>query len=73
MVLFYFHHSGSFELTVPYQGVGPMMGVFSTRSPHRPNGIGVSTITITRRDGCTLWFKGIDMIEGTPVLDLKRA
>ena len=73
MVLFYFHKSEGYELTSPLHGVGPMMGLFSTHSPRRPNPIGVSTITITGVEGNIIKFKGVDMLDGTPVLDIKSA
>jgi tRNA-Thr(GGU) m(6)t(6)A37 methyltransferase TsaA len=46
-------------------------GVFSTRSPARPNRLGVSIINLIGVDGLTLTFKGCDMLDGTPVLDIK--
>ena len=73
MVLFYFHKSEGYELTSPLHGVGPMMGLFSTHSPRRPNPIGVSTITVTGVEGNIIKFKGVDMLDGTPVLDIKSA
>lgn len=49
----------------------PMTGVFATRSPDRPNPIGVHRVTVTRIDGCTLTVDGLEAVDGTPVLDLK--
>jgi len=46
-------------------------GVFATRSPHRPNPIGLSVVTLTRIEGLTLHVKGLDLLDGTPVLDIK--
>lgn len=60
-------------MTSPLHGVGPMMGLFSTHSPRRPNPIGISTITITEVKGNIIKFKGVDMLDGTPVLDIKSA
>jgi formylmethanofuran dehydrogenase subunit E len=45
--------------------------VFATRSPHRPNGIGILTVELLRREGNRLFVKGVDVVEGTPVLDIK--
>ena len=73
MVLFHFHKSEGYELTSPLHGVGPMMGLFSTHSPRRPNPIGVSNITVTGVEGNIIRFKGVDMLDGTPVLDIKSA
>jgi tRNA-Thr(GGU) m(6)t(6)A37 methyltransferase TsaA len=46
-------------------------GIFGTRSPSRPNHIGVSTVRLLSREGRNLKVKGIDMFDGTPVLDIK--
>lgn len=46
-------------------------GVFATRSPRRPNPIGFTVVELLRRDGCALYVRGIDMLDGTPILDLK--
>ena len=46
-------------------------GVFATRSPERPNPIGLSVVELLGRDGPRLGVRGVDMLDGTPVLDLK--
>jgi tRNA-Thr(GGU) m(6)t(6)A37 methyltransferase TsaA len=46
-------------------------GVFATRSPHRPNPIGMSLVELVRVEGLVLHIKGVDLLEGTPVLDIK--
>ncbi|PLC06302.1 tRNA (N6-threonylcarbamoyladenosine(37)-N6)-methyltransferase TrmO [Variovorax sp. RO1] len=46
-------------------------GVFATRSPARPNRLGLSIVRLTAVDGTTLHFSGNDMVDGTPVLDIK--
>jgi len=46
-------------------------GVFSTRSPRRPNPIGLTVVELLRRDGSSLHVKGVDMLNDTPILDLK--
>jgi tRNA-Thr(GGU) m(6)t(6)A37 methyltransferase TsaA len=46
-------------------------GVFATRSPHRPNPIGLSAVAVVRVDGLLVHVRGIDLLDGTPVLDLK--
>lgn len=71
LILFYFHKSFKEELIVRKRGTGPMTGVFSTRSPDRPNHLGASHVTITSIDGNEITFNGVDMLDGTPVLDLK--
>ncbi|KAH9488554.1 hypothetical protein Btru_061810 [Bulinus truncatus] len=50
---------------------GQKVGVFSTRSPYRPNNIGLSLVKIDKIDGPTVYFSGIDLLDGTPVLDIK--
>lgn len=47
------------------------LGVFATRSPHRPNPIGLSAVRLERVEGLCLHVSGVDMIDGTPLLDLK--
>lgn len=46
-------------------------GVFSTRSPHRPNPIGLHQVTITAVDGLRLQVRGLEALDGTPIIDLK--
>ncbi len=46
-------------------------GVFATRSPHRPNPIGLSLVELVSIEGATVRVRGVDMLDGTPVLDLK--
>lgn len=73
-VIFHFHQNGNerFHAKVhPPRMNGESIGVFATRSPHRPNPIGLSLVKIESiRDGI-LEISGVDLIEGTPVLDIK--
>lgn len=46
-------------------------GVFSTRAPRRPNAIGMSIVRLIRHEGNTLYVQGIDVLDGTPLLDIK--
>lgn len=71
IIIFGFHQSGRGHLLVrpPYQT--RRRGVFSTRSPHRPNPIGMTVVRLLGRRGRVLRVTGIDMLEGTPVLDIK--
>jgi len=70
-ILWTFHRSEGFELI----GRPPIddrpHGVFATRSPRRPNPIGLTVVELLRRDGPRLHVRGIDMLDGTPILDLK--
>lgn len=73
-VLFYFHLNTNqryhAKVHPPRLG-GETMGVFATRSPHRPNPIGLSLIEIEKIEGEFLYLKGLDLVDGTPVLDIK--
>jgi tRNA-Thr(GGU) m(6)t(6)A37 methyltransferase TsaA len=75
MVLFYFHRSVGYELCQHPRGdpARPKRGVFTLRSPHRPNPIGVTVVDILDIDGNVLRVRGLDACNGTPVLDLKPA
>lgn len=46
-------------------------GVFATRSPRRPNPIGLTVVELLRREGVRLHVRGVDMLDGTPILDIK--
>jgi tRNA-Thr(GGU) m(6)t(6)A37 methyltransferase TsaA len=46
-------------------------GVFATRSPRRPNPIGLTVVRLVRREGSRLVVHGVDMLDGTPILDIK--
>lgn len=46
-------------------------GVFATRSPRRPNPIGLTVVELVRREGPRLHVRGVDMLDGTPILDVK--
>jgi tRNA-Thr(GGU) m(6)t(6)A37 methyltransferase TsaA len=46
-------------------------GVFATRSPYRPNPIGLTVVELIRREGGRLHVRGVDMLDGTPILDIK--
>jgi tRNA-Thr(GGU) m(6)t(6)A37 methyltransferase TsaA len=75
MVVFYFHRSQGFDLLQHPQGdrSRPRRGVFALRSPRRPNPIGVTVVELVAVEGNVLRVRGLDAINGTPVLDLKPA
>jgi tRNA-Thr(GGU) m(6)t(6)A37 methyltransferase TsaA len=75
MVVFCFHRSQGFDLLQHPQGDRnrPRRGVFALRSPRRPNPIGVTVVDLVAVKGNTLLVRGLDAINGTPVLDLKPA
>jgi tRNA-Thr(GGU) m(6)t(6)A37 methyltransferase TsaA len=70
-VIWVFDRSTDFELL----GTPPIddrpHGVFATRSPRRPNPIGLTVVELLRRDGPMLHVRGVDMLDGTPILDIK--
>ncbi len=49
----------------------PLVGVLATRSPQRPNPIGLTAVELLRRERNVLWVRGLDAFDGTPVLDIK--
>jgi tRNA-Thr(GGU) m(6)t(6)A37 methyltransferase TsaA len=49
----------------------PETGVFSTRSPHRPNPIGLHRVSVAAVDGCRIRVRGLEAVDGTPILDVK--
>lgn len=70
-LLYVFHRAGPPRLSVvPFLDT-VARGVFATRAPSRPNPIGLSLVRLIGRDGCTLRIEGVDMLDGTPVLDIK--
>jgi tRNA (adenine37-N6)-methyltransferase len=71
IVLFAFHKSGPGHLLVKPPSETRKRGVFSTRSPHRPNPLGMTVVRLLGRRGNVLRVSGIDMLEGTPILDIK--
>jgi len=73
-VIFHFHKSP--EFTSEFMRIKPPMreeklGVFSTHSPFRPNPIGLSILEVTGAEGNVIRVKGIDMLNKTPILDIK--
>lgn len=71
-VIFWFHQNPSWRPKVlPPRSRSGRKGVFSTRSPHRPNPLGLSAVRLERIDGLTLHVLDADMLDGTPVLDIK--
>jgi len=70
-VLWVFDRVDGFELVgMPPTDQQPH-GVFATRSPRRPNPIGLTVVELLRRDGGALHVRGVDMLDGTPILDIK--
>ena len=71
ILLCHFHRSGPYRLrVVPFLDTVPR-GLFATRAPSRPNPIGLSVVELLGIDGNVLSIKGMDLLDGTPVLDIK--
>ncbi len=75
IVVFHFHRSQGYELRQHPRGDRslPERGVFALRSPRRPNPIGITTVDLLAIDGHVLRVRGLDAINGTPLLDIKPA
>jgi tRNA (adenine37-N6)-methyltransferase len=75
LVVFHFHLAEDFELHQHPRGdpSRPPRGVFALRSPRRPNPIGVAEVELLEIRGNVLLVRGLDAVDGTPVLDLKPA
>ena len=71
LVLFVFHKSEGYKLHIKPLLEDTLRGVFATRSPNRPNFTGMTVVNVINRTGNILKVSGIDMIEGTPILDIK--
>jgi tRNA-Thr(GGU) m(6)t(6)A37 methyltransferase TsaA len=70
-VLWAFDRSEGYELVgAPPTDPRPH-GVFATRSPRRPNAIGLTVVELLSREGASLKVRGVDMLDGTPILDIK--
>lgn len=70
-VIWVFDRSEGYELLGTPPTDDRPHGVFATRSPKRPNPIGLSVVELLRRDGSRLHVRGVDMLDGTPILDIK--
>jgi tRNA-Thr(GGU) m(6)t(6)A37 methyltransferase TsaA len=71
-VLSWLHRGGTWSPQVmPPRGPRIRRSLFSTRSPDRPNPIGLSAVQLLRVSGCDLHVRGIDLIDWTPILDVK--
>ena len=71
ILIYHFHLSKGFSLEVKPFLANSLRGVFSTRAPKRPNPVGISIVRLLSIEGCTLHIEGVDIVDGTPLLDLK--
>jgi len=71
ILIYHFHLIKKAKLkVVPYMDTKPK-GVFATRAPSRPNPIGISTVKLLKREGNILHIKNVDIVDSTPLLDIK--
>jgi tRNA-Thr(GGU) m(6)t(6)A37 methyltransferase TsaA len=71
VLLYHFHESKGFDLhVVPFMD-SEARGLFATRAPKRPNPIGLSVVKLVRIEGRIVHVENVDMLDGTPLLDIK--
>jgi tRNA-Thr(GGU) m(6)t(6)A37 methyltransferase TsaA len=70
-LIYHFDRAGSAKLLVTPFLENVKRGVFATRAPCRPNSIGLSIVELVRREGNMLHLDGVDILDGTPLLDIK--
>jgi len=75
IVLYWMHQVATNQVPTKVHPQGrqelPLVGLFATRSPHRPNPIGKATVRLLQRQGNILKVEGLDATDGTPVIDIK--
>jgi tRNA-Thr(GGU) m(6)t(6)A37 methyltransferase TsaA len=70
-LIFHLHRSKGYSLKVVPPHDKEERGLFATHSPRRPNPIGISLVRVERVEDGRLYFRGVDMLDGTPLLDIK--
>lgn len=71
ILIYHLHQARRGPLTVtPFMDSVPR-GIFATRAPSRPNPIGLSIVRLLKIEGCTLYIEALDILDGTPLLDIK--
>ena len=70
-VIWMFHRADGYSLLGTPPTDDRPHGVFATRSPYRPNPIGLTVVELVSREGSRLHVRGVDMLDGTPILDIK--
>lgn len=71
VLICHLHKASPFRLKVVHYLDSELRGLFATRAPSRPNPIGLSVVRLLEVDGSVLRIEGIDLLDGTPVLDIK--
>lgn len=71
ILIYHFHLAKGYSLTVkPFLDETPR-GLFATRAPKRPNAVGFSIVKLVKIDGATLYIEDVDIVDSTPLLDIK--
>lgn len=71
-IVYQFHHNSEWKPKVmPPRGARIKRGVFATRAPYRPNGIGLSCVRLVKVEGLRVIVEGHDLLDGSPVFDIK--
>lgn len=71
-LIYQFHLNQNWHAKVlPPRGSKTKRGVFATRSPYRPNSLGLSCVEFIKKTGLSLWVKNYDLLDGTPIFDIK--
>ena len=79
LILYWFHerddekHRDTLQVVPRRHGETELRGVFASRSPSRPNPIGLTEVELLRLEGCTLMVRGLDAFKGSPIVDIKPA
>jgi len=71
ILVYVFHESSGYELRIQPFLDDQLRGLFATRYPYRPNPIGLSVVRLLKHNGNTLEIEGVDVLNGTPLLDIK--
>jgi tRNA-Thr(GGU) m(6)t(6)A37 methyltransferase TsaA len=71
ILVYHFHQSEGYQLQVRPFLEEVVHGVFATRAPRRPNAVGISTVRLERIEGNRLYVSDLDVVDGTPLLDIK--
>jgi tRNA-Thr(GGU) m(6)t(6)A37 methyltransferase TsaA len=71
VLIYHFHLSDGYSLLVKPFMDDSLRGVFSTRAPRRPNPVGISIVRLVKVEGSTLHIENVDIVDGTPLLDIK--
>ena len=71
ILIYHFHLSVGYSLRIKPFKHDHLRGVFATRSPRRPNPIGMSIVRLVKVEGGTIYIKDLDIVDGSPLLDIK--